>query len=74
MKASELKPGMFVDLEKDKFADPNHDDLFKYEYSIVQFVDKDRVDLNDAVVVCFDTVEVVFPPDHDLVVFYPKEN
>ena len=74
MRAEDIRPGMLIDLEGDEYADPYYksddadadaNNLFAYEYPVVENVEKE----ND-VVVRIDTNHgsFGFPVDHDIYV------
>lgn len=61
-KISELKPGDAVDLEGDKYADPERDHpAYEYEYQIVFEIERETA---DCIRVDFDGESVGFPVDH----------
>ena len=62
-RAADLKPGDMIDLEGDKFADPNRDHVaFQCEYGVVAEVDRETP---ECVAVYVDGVDSFgFPPDH----------
>ena len=70
MKAEDLKPGMYVDLEGDEYADPSNDNPhLKYEYALVLDTEQETP---TCVRVDFAHDSVGFPNDHELVVFDPE--
>jgi hypothetical protein len=61
-KAIDLRPGDFVDLEGDKYADPDNANVtYEFEYQEVCEVTKETP---QCVAVGFDGSLVGFPPDH----------
>lgn len=59
----DLHPGMFVDLEGDRFADPHGENpALQYEYTLVDHVERETP---ACVAVYFEGFDCVgFPPDH----------
>jgi hypothetical protein len=62
MKVKDLRPGDLVDLEGDKYADPNNNPTFQCLYAMV--IDTKR-ESRECIAVEFDGFDVVgFPPNH----------
>jgi hypothetical protein len=66
-KVSDLKEGDLVDLQGDKFADPNENPTFESEYQIVESIEIESAGCIAVHFTGFDTVG--FPPDHKLPVY-----
>lgn len=60
---SELKPGDLVDLQGDKYADPNNDHPeLEFELQVVDAVERET---DTCIAIWFDDFDCVgFPPDH----------
>jgi hypothetical protein len=73
-RVSDLRPGMYVDLEGDECADPYPGNVaFKYDYKIVYNV-SDVYPYDECVVTFDDDTMYGFPPGHKVfVAFYDKE-
>jgi len=64
-KVKDLVEGDLVDLEGDKYVDPEHDEFSSlfYEFATVQEVE---FETPSCVVVHFDAVSCGFPPEHEV--------
>ncbi len=67
IKASELKEGDMIDLEGDKFADPNNDNAaLECEYCIVEGIEQETP---ECIVIYTQHVNVAVPTDHPIKLF-----
>lgn len=67
-----LTRGMMVDLEGDRYADPNSDHPeFEFEYQPVQSIEWETT---TCIVIHFDNFSCGFPPNHLLPVAIVKDN
>lgn len=67
VRAEDIRPGQLVDLEGDKYADPDNDSpIFDCEYAVVQETEDET---EDCVCIYFDSFTCGFPKDHLLEVY-----
>lgn len=64
MRVDELKPGMALDLEGDRFADPKSENtLLAYEYAPIEHI---HPETPECIVIYGDANNCAFPPDHQV--------
>lgn len=59
----DLEDGMLVDLQGDKYADPEEDPEYEFEHALVEHAVRET---DDCVRADFSGTSVGFPPDHRL--------
>jgi hypothetical protein len=69
----DLRLGDMLDLEGDRWADPNRSNtLFEFEYQVVWFIERETP--NCTVVFLKDGGAFGFPPDHSVLVADQRDN